>query len=64
MREAECTCIVKSHKRGGDVEQVYQFYMYILFAELVIVTSIAIFLFVALVVIIRKMDNKKYPSAS
>ena len=42
-------------------EQGYQLYILILFTELAIVTVIAIALFVALVVTIRKLDNKNTP---
>lgn len=40
-------------------EQVYLLFIYILFIELAIVTVVAIALFVALEVTIRKLDNKK-----
>ena len=46
------------------LEQVYLFFIYILLSELAIVTVVAITLFVALVVTIRKIDNKKHISAS
>lgn len=45
------------------LEQVYLLLIYILFIELAIVTVVAIALFVALVVAIRRLDNKKYTSA-
>ena len=41
----------------------YLLFIYILFIELAIVTVVAIALFVALVVTIRKLDNEKYISA-
>jgi len=41
------------------LEQVYILFIYILFIELAIVTVVAIALFVALVVTVRKLDNKK-----
>ena len=44
------------------LEQVYIFMIYSLFIELVIVTVVAIALFVALVVTIRKLDSKKNTS--
>jgi len=44
------------------LEQVYLIYVYILLIELAIVTVVAIALFVALVVTIRKIDNKKNTS--
>ena len=46
------------------LEQVYLFIIYILLSELAIVTVVSIYLFVALVVTIRKIDNKKHISAS
>ena len=46
------------------LEQVYLLYLSILFIELVIVTVVAVALFVALVVTIRKLDNKKNTSLS
>ena len=46
------------------LEQVYLFLIYILLSELAIVTVVAITLFVALVVTIGKIDNKKHISAS
>lgn len=44
--------------------QVYLLLIYILFIELAMVTVVAIALFVALVVIMRKLDNKKNTSLS
>ena len=44
------------------LEQVYLLFIYILFVELAIVTVVAIALFVALVVAIRRLDNKKNTS--
>ena len=41
------------------LEQVYLLFIYILFIQLAIVTVIAIALFVALHVTIRKLDSKK-----
>ena len=41
------------------LEQVYLAFIYILFIELAIVTVVAVALFVALVVTIRRLDNKK-----
>ncbi len=46
------------------LEQVYLIYIYILVSELAIVTVVAIALFVALVVTIRKHDNEKNTSLS
>ena len=44
------------------LEQVYLQLIYILFIELAMVTVVAIALFVALIVTIRKLDNKKNTS--
>ena len=44
------------------LEQVYLLFVYILIGELAIVTVVAIALFVALVVTIRKLDNQKNTS--
>lgn len=44
------------------LEQVYLNLIYILFTELAIVAVVAIALFVALVVTIRKLDDKKNTS--
>ena len=44
------------------LEQVYLLFIYILFIELAIVTVVAIALFVALVVTMRKLDNEKNTS--
>lgn len=41
------------------LEQVYLLFIYVLFIMLAMVTVIAIALFVALVVTMRKLDNKK-----
>ena len=47
------------------LEQVYLFFIYILIVELAMVTVVAIALFVAFFVIIRKIDSeKKHISAS
>lgn len=43
-------------------DQVYLLVIYILFIELAMVTVVAIALFVALVVTIRKLDSKKNTS--
>lgn len=40
------------------LEQVYLLFTYILFTELVLVTVVAVALFIALIVIIRKTDRK------
>ena len=45
-------------------DQVYLLVIYILFIELAMVTVVAIALFVALAVTIRKLDNKKNTSLS
>ena len=44
------------------LEQVYLSFIYILFIELAMVTVVAVALLVALVVTIRKLDNKKNTS--
>lgn len=66
MREAECGVSLILHSRGGDadmlLEQVYLFFIYILFFILAIVTVIAVALFVALYVTIRKIDKQKNTS--
>ena len=41
-----------------ELEQVYFIFIYILYIELAIVTTVAIALFVALVATIRKIDSK------
>ena len=46
------------------LEQVYLLFIYILFIQLAIVTVIAIALFVALLVTMRKLDSKKNTSLS
>ena len=43
-------------------EQVYLAFIYILFIELAMVTVVAVALFVALFVTIRKLDNEKNTS--
>ena len=63
---AECD-VSRTHKRKGAMhmllEQVCLLFIYILLFELAIVTVVAVALFVALVVTIRKSDNKKHISA-
>lgn len=44
------------------LEQVYLLFIYILFFELAIVTVVAVALFVALLVTIRRLDNEKNTS--
>ncbi len=44
------------------LEQVYLYFIYILFIELAIITVVAVALFVTLVVTIRKLDNEKNTS--
>ena len=46
------------------LEQVLLLFIYILFIELAIVTVVSIALFVALVVIVRKLNNEKNTSLS
>lgn len=68
MREAEYVAIVNPTKRGGDanmqIESIYILFIYILLFCLIIVTVIAVALFVALVVTIRKLDKQKNTSLS
>ncbi len=63
MREAECG-VSLSYLREEAVrmllEQVCLAFIYILFVELTIVTVVAIALFVALVVTIRRLDSKNH----
>ena len=63
MREAECGGSFILHKRGGDanmiIQDIYLLFIYILFTYLVIVTAIAVALFVALTVTVRKLENQK-----
>ena len=51
---------------GGDaymlLEQLYLFFIYILIFELILVTVVADFLFVALIVTTRKLDKQKNTS--
>ena len=46
------------------LEQIYLFIIYILFIQFAIMTVVAIGLFVALVVTMRKLDNEKNTSLS
>ncbi len=46
------------------LEQVYLSFIYILFIELAMVTVVATILFVALIVTLRKLGNKKNTSLS
>lgn len=48
--------------KGSDAYFIRTSFIYILFIELAIVTVVAIALFVALVVTIRKLDNEKNTS--
>lgn len=54
-------CVVPSRKEAMHMllEQVYLLHIYILYIELAIVTVVAIALFVALVVTIRRINNEK-----
>ena len=45
-----------------ELEQIYLLFIYILFIEFAIVIVVAIGLFVALVVTLRNLDNKKNTS--
>ena len=64
MREARCGVSYPTREEAMHMllEQVYLFFIYILFLELAIVTVVAIALFVALVVTVRKLDNEKNTS--
>ena len=66
MSKTECGVSLPNERRAMRMllEQVYAFFIYILFFELAIVTVVAIALFVALVVTIRIIDNKKNTSLS
>ena len=44
------------------LEQVYLLFIYILFIELAMVTVVTIALLIALIVTMRKLDNKKNTS--
>ena len=61
MRETGCGVSSPTWEEAMHMllEQVYLFFIYILFIELAIVTVVAIALFVALVVTVRKLDNEK-----
>ena len=54
-----CRILLREEAMHMLLEQVYLFFIYILFFELAIVTVVAIALFVALIVAIRKLDNEK-----
>ena len=65
QKDAECGMFAILDERMRCIkllEQVYLLFIYILFIELAIVTVVAIALFVALVVTIRKLDNEKNTS--
>ena len=66
MRKSRVWCVAYPQKKGCDayVISTSLFIIYILLSELAIVTVVAIALFVALVVTIKKIDNKKHISAS
>lgn len=61
MREARCgvSYFLREEAMHMLLEQVYLLFIYILFFELAIVTVVAIALFVALIVTVRKLDNEK-----
>ncbi len=64
MREARCGVSYSPWEEAMHMllEQVYLLFIYILFFELAIVTVVAIALFVALIVTVRKLDNEKNTS--
>lgn len=66
MSKTECVVSLSCERRAMRMlfEQVYLTFIYILFGELAMVTVVAIALFVALVVTIRKLDSKKNISLS
>lgn len=53
-----CVVFLRKEAMHMLLEQVYLLFIYILFIELAIVTVVATFLFVALVVTVRKLDSK------
>ena len=57
-----CRILLREEAMHMLLEQVYLLFIYILFFELAIVTVVAIALFVALIVAIRKLDNEKNTS--
>ena len=66
MSKAECVVSLLYGRRAMLMllEQVYLLFIYILFVELAIVTVVTIALLVALIVTVRKLDNKKNTSLS
>lgn len=65
MREAECG-VSLILLQGGDaymlICDIYMFIIYILFLYIIIITAIAVGLFVALIATIRKLYNYKNTS--
>lgn len=57
-----CRILLREEAMHMLLEQVYIFFIYILFFELAIVTVVTIALFVALIVAIRKLVNEKNTS--
>lgn len=66
MSKTECGVSLSSRKEAMHMllEQVYLLFIYILIGELAMVTVVAVALFVALAVTIRRLDNKKNTSLS
>ena len=64
MSKTECGMSLPYERRAVRMllEQVYLTFIYILLGELAMVTVVAVALFVALVVTIRKLDNEKNTS--
>ena len=63
MREAECGVSYILQKRGGDAcmvtENMYLFFIYILFFYLIVITAVAVALFITLMVVISKLEKQK-----
>ena len=66
MSKTECGVSLSLWKGAMHMllEQVYVLFIYILIGELAMVTVVAVALFVALAVTIRRLDNKKNTSLS
>ena len=62
-RGVECRYLHREEAMLMLLEQVCLLFIYILFIELAIVTVVAIALLITLIVISKKIDNKKHISA-
>jgi len=60
LRETEC--VVSFIPHCEEVMRMLLFLLYILFFELILVTVVAVALFVTLIVTIRKLDKQKNTS--